>query len=150
LGDGIVGAYCEGALRGSAGGLSSVKVADEASDGDKKILRDFFLGFAKVHLLHHASREPVYGVWFIEELARHGYHISPGTMYPLLHSLEASGYLSREDRVVEGKVRKYYQITALGDQVLVQARSKIRELVHEIVDVEPATRSKRARKAATA
>lgn len=134
------------------------KTAGEpTSSGDKKMLRDFFLGFVKVHLLHHASRGPVYGVWFIEELARHGYHLSPGTMYPLLHNLEASGYLSREDWVVEGKVRKYYSITPLGEKVLTEARTKIQELVHEIVDVEPAksgakTASRRAsaRKAATA
>src|SRR4051794_20542657 len=101
------------------------------------MLRDFFLGFVKVHLLHHASRGPVYGVWFIEELARHGYHLSPGTLYPLLHNLEAAGYLTREEWVVEGKVRKYYAITPLGEEVLAEARSKIQELVHEIVDVEP-------------
>jgi putative transposase len=49
---------------------------ERTNNGDKKMLRDFFLGFVKVHLLHHASRGPVYGVWFIEELARHGYHRS--------------------------------------------------------------------------
>lgn len=134
------------------------KTTGEApGSGEKKMLRDFFLGFVKVHLLHHASRGPVYGVWFIEELARHGYHLSPGTMYPLLHNLEAAGYLSREDWVVEGKVRKYYSITPQGEKVLTEARAKIQELVHEIVDVEPAksgaktpARRAAARKAATA
>lgn len=104
---------------------------------DNKMLRDFFLGFVKVHVLHHASRGPVYGVWFIEELARHDYHLSPGTLYPLLHNLEAAGYLRREDRVVEGKVRKYYEITPLGSQALSEARSKIQELVDEIMEPEP-------------
>jgi PadR family transcriptional regulator len=104
---------------------------------DNKMLRDFFLGFVKVHLLHHASREPVYGVWFISELARHGYHLSPGTLYPLLHSLEAAGYLLREDRVVEGKVRKYYEITPLGEEAMAEARVKIQELVEEITGTHP-------------
>jgi DNA-binding PadR family transcriptional regulator len=27
----------------------------------------------------------------IEELARHGYKISPGTLYPMLHALERKG-----------------------------------------------------------
>jgi DNA-binding PadR family transcriptional regulator len=107
------------------------------------MLRDFFLGFVKVHLLHHASREPVYGVWFIEELARHDYHLSPGTLYPLLHNLEATGYLSREDRVVDGKVRKYYAITPLGKEALIEARTKIQELVEEIMETEPPARSGR-------
>ncbi len=52
------------------------------------MLRDFFLGFIKVHVLHHAAHEPIYGVAMIAELARHGYELSPGTLYPLLHSLE--------------------------------------------------------------
>lgn len=133
------------------------KATTEAARSDKKMLRDFFLGFVKVHLLHHASRGPVYGIWFIEELARHGYHLSPGTMYPLLHNLEAAGYLEREDRVVEGKVRKYYSITPLGEEVLAEARTKIQELVQEITEVAPAKRAAKtparragARKAATA
>lgn len=107
------------------------------------MLRDFFLGFIKVQLLHHASREPVYGVWFIEELARHDYHLSPGTLYPLLHNLEATGYLQREDRVVDGKVRKYYAITPLGKEALSEARTKINELVQEIMQVEPPARTRR-------
>jgi DNA-binding PadR family transcriptional regulator len=115
----------------------------KAARPDNKMLRDFFLGFIKVHLLHHASREPVYGVWFIEELARHDYHLSPGTLYPLLHNLEATGYLHREDRVVEGKVRKYYAITPLGKEALSEARAKIQELVEEIMETDPPVRMSR-------
>jgi DNA-binding PadR family transcriptional regulator len=114
---------------------------------ENKMLRDFFLGFVKVHVLHHARRGPIYGVWFLAELERHGYHLSPGTLYPLLHSLEAAGYLEREDRVVEGKVRKYYAITTLGQSALSEARSKIRELVDEMLEAEDeATPSKPERK----
>lgn len=113
------------------------------------MLRDFFLGFIKVHVLHHASKGPLYGVWFLEELGKHGYQLSPGTLYPLLHGLEAEGYLEREERVVEGKVRKYYRITALGERALREARTKIAELVEEInEDDEPA--KARARETRTA
>jgi PadR family transcriptional regulator, regulatory protein PadR len=118
-----------------------VKTMTTNVKSDNKMLRDFFLGFVKVHVLHHASRGPVYGVWFIEELARHNYHLSPGTLYPLLHNLEAAGYLQREDRVVEGKVRKYYEITPLGSKALTDARSKIQELVDEIMEPEPPAKS---------
>jgi DNA-binding PadR family transcriptional regulator len=104
---------------------------------ENKIFRDFFLGFVKVHVLHHASRGPVYGVWFMEELQRHNYQLSPGTLYPLLHSLEADGFLQREDRIVEGKVRKYYEITPLGEEALREARAKIRELVDEMSEPLP-------------
>jgi len=99
-----------------------------------KMMRDFFLGFIKVHVLHHASKGPLYGVWFLDELAHHGYQLSPGTLYPLLHGLEAAGYLEREGRVVEGKVRKYYRITPLGERALKEARAKITELVEEIAE----------------
>ena len=96
--------------------------------------RIFFLGFIKVHILYHASKEPVFGVWLIEELFRHGYKISPGTLYPTLHRMERDGYLKRINKVVNGKVRKYYQITDKGEQMLEQAKHKIRELVNEVIE----------------
>lgn len=98
------------------------------------MLRDFFLGFVKIHILHHAARHPVYGAALIEELRRHGYAVSPGTLYPVLHSLEAGGYLAREERVVHGKVRKYYAATALGRAALDEVRVQVRELVDEVLE----------------
>ena len=98
------------------------------------MLRDFFLGFIKIHVLHHAAHEPVYGVAMIAELARHGYELSPGTLYPLLHNLEEQGYLVHEERVVEGRVRKYYAITAEGRAALLEAKQKIAELMHEVLE----------------
>lgn len=97
------------------------------------MLRDFFLGFIKIHILHHAEQEPVYGSYLIEELANHGYQISPGTMYPALHQMESKGYLKMEQRLVDGKVRKYYLITPKGREALEEARIKIRELVQEVL-----------------
>jgi PadR family transcriptional regulator, regulatory protein PadR len=102
--------------------------------GPEKLTRDFFLGFIKVHVLHHAAEEPVYGLAMIEELRRHGYVLSPGTLYPVLHGLARDGYLSREDRKVDGKVRKYYTITAAGQRALNEARGRIRELVDEVLE----------------
>jgi len=98
------------------------------------MLRDFFLGFIKIHILHHAAEEPVYGVALIAELARHGYELSPGTLYPLLHSLQAAGYLTREDRVIGGKVRKYYSITDAGQRALSEVKPKIAELMDEVLE----------------
>lgn len=100
------------------------------------MLRDFFLGFIRIHVLYHASREPVYGLQLIAELARHGYHLSPGTLYPVLHGLEKSGYLAREHRLVDGKMRKYYRATLQGEQALAGARAKIVELVSEVLGGE--------------
>jgi DNA-binding PadR family transcriptional regulator len=100
------------------------------------MLRDFFLGFIKIHILHHAAHGPVFGLALIRELARHGYEVSPGTVYPILHELARAGYLAREDRVVHGKVRKYYRITPLGRQALEEVRVKIAELVAEVLQGE--------------
>ncbi len=96
--------------------------------------RDFLLGFIKIHILHHASQEPVYGLALIEELGRHGYNLSPGTLYPVLHSLEEDGYLSREDRIIGGRVRKYYSATPLGARALEETKEKIKELVDEVLE----------------
>jgi DNA-binding PadR family transcriptional regulator len=101
------------------------------------VLRHFFLGFIKIHVLHHAAQEPLYGLSLIEELRRHGYTLSPGTLYPLLHGLAQAGYLVQEDRVVGGKVRKYYSITAAGRQALAQSRRQILELVREVLAPGP-------------
>ena len=96
--------------------------------------REFFLGFIKIHILYHAAREPIFGVAIADELARHGYRLSPGTLYPTLHRLEREGYLRSSPKVVGGRVRKYYRATGAGRRVLEQARGKIRELVTEVVE----------------
>lgn len=96
------------------------------------ITREFFLGFIRLHILYHASQEPVYGLDLIRELARHGYNLSPGTLYPLLHRLEEEGFLQSEKQVVNGKVRKYYRDTEAGNKALAEAYRKVRELVDEI------------------
>ena len=98
-----------------------------------KMFQDFFLGFVKIHILYHASKAPIYGVEILEELGRHGYRLSPGTLYPTLHRLAHEGYLSVEKRVVDGKVRKYYNATEQGLAVLGESKKKISELVEEVL-----------------
>lgn len=98
------------------------------------IFKDIFLAFVRVHLLHHAALGPIYGVEMMEELARHGYTLSPGTLYPIFHAMEAGGYLTSERQTVNGKVRKYYTITQAGRDALAEVRPKIQELVGEVVN----------------
>ncbi|MBE7414220.1 MAG: helix-turn-helix transcriptional regulator [Deltaproteobacteria bacterium] len=111
----------------------AVKAPRASKDNNHGILRDFFLGFIKIHTLHHAMKEDVYGLWLIEELNEHGYDLSPGTLYPILHKLEEDGLLTSYSEVVEGKVRKYYQTTPKGAHALERLREKIIELVKEVV-----------------
>jgi PadR family transcriptional regulator PadR len=97
------------------------------------LLRHFFGGFVRLHILYHAAKEPICGVELIEELGRHGYRLSPGTLYPILHQLERAGYLSRRDQILGGRRRRNYRITAGGRKLLSQARRKLRELFAEVV-----------------
>ncbi|OXS57789.1 PadR family transcriptional regulator [Rossellomorea vietnamensis] len=101
---------------------------------EDKVLRKLFLGFIQIHILHHAKEEPIYGTWMLEELREHGYSISSGTLYPILHSMETDGLLIREDKNVDGKIRKYYSTTDKGSAVLIEARNKAFELFKEIKD----------------
>ena len=96
--------------------------------------REFFLGFVKIHILYHASKDPIYGVEVMRELARHGYDLSPGTLYPTLHRMERDGYLSSESQVVSGRVRKYYRATDAGTEMLGQSKKQIMELVREVIE----------------
>jgi len=99
---------------------------------NNRILRKLFLGFIQVHILYHASKGPVYGVFMIEELKRHGYKVSAGTIYPILHSMVNEGLLSVEKKVVNGKLRKYSTITSKGEKVLQEAQEKAEELIREL------------------
>jgi DNA-binding PadR family transcriptional regulator len=92
-----------------------------------------FGGFVRMHVLYHAAKEPVFGVEMMEELARHGYDVGSGTLYPLLHQLQKAGYLSVHTQVVEGKQRRYYRATAAGRAALDEAKVKLRELVAEVL-----------------
>jgi PadR family transcriptional regulator, regulatory protein PadR len=100
----------------------------------EKVIRKLFLGFMQIHILHHAKKEPFFGSWMIEELQEHGYQISPGTLYPILHNLESEGLIEMEEKLVDAKIRKYYKITERGSEVLEEARKKAYELFKEIKD----------------
>jgi DNA-binding PadR family transcriptional regulator len=113
------------------------------------VVREFFLGFIKIHILYHAGDAPVYGLALIAELHRHGYELSAGTLYPVLHQLETAGYLRRLDRVVNGKVRKYYALTRRGGRTLSDARAKIGELMGEVLEAEVERKTTKARNGRT-
>jgi DNA-binding PadR family transcriptional regulator len=104
---------------------------------------DLLGGFVRIHILHHAVEGEVYGQWMIEELARHGYRISPGTLYPMLQGMETRGYLtSREDSDGRlGRRRKIYTATDLGRRGLATARERLRELTGEVSHKNSTTES---------
>jgi DNA-binding PadR family transcriptional regulator len=96
--------------------------------------RDLYSGLIRLHVLHHATTEPIFGLGMIEELARHGYRISPGALYPLLHGLEQKGYLrSSEERNGKSR-RRIYRATPRGRKALDAAKHQVRELFHELIE----------------
>ncbi|MCU0600799.1 MAG: PadR family transcriptional regulator [Desulfobacterales bacterium] len=97
------------------------------------MIRDLELAFIKIHILYHADKEAVFGVGLMEELARHGYAVSPGTLYPTLSKMEAGGLLTCETQIVDHKQRKYYRVTPEGRQLLNAMREKIKELYKEVI-----------------
>ena len=97
--------------------------------------QDLYIGLVRVHVLHHAANERIFGLGMIEELGRHGYLLGPGTMYPLLHSMERRGWLKAQIVVISGKRRKCYTATRAGKMALKEAVGRVRELVDEIGEV---------------
>src|SRR5258706_6190654 len=86
--------------------------------------RELLSGFIRLHILHHAGEGELYGQWMIEELARHGYRLSPGTLYPLLHGLGKKGYLVSRMERERRTARKYYRATPLGRKAITLATVK--------------------------
>ncbi len=106
-------------------------------DGDSQGAAEeqfLYSGLIRLHILHHAVHEPIFGLGIIEELGRHGYKLSAGTMYPILHGLERRGYLkSRLER--DGKrSRRTYRATPKGRKALEAAKEKVRELFGEMFE----------------
>ncbi len=96
-------------------------------------MREFQRGAVRLHILHHAADAEVHGAWLTEELASHGYRISPGTLYPTLHRLEADGLLSSTQHVVDGRTRRVYRATAAGRRALAEDRHALAELAREVL-----------------
>lgn len=106
--------------------------------------RDLYSGLIRLHILYHAAQEEIFGLGIIEELARHGYKLSPGTLYPILHGLERKGYL-RSDEHRDGKrIRRVYKSTVAGKKALAAAKIKVTELVGELFEQQQ-PRGKRKR-----
>jgi DNA-binding PadR family transcriptional regulator len=95
--------------------------------------KDLYSGLIRLHILHHAVQEPIYGLSIIEELGRHGYNLSAGTLYPLLHGLEKKGYLRSKSEREGRSVRRVYRATARGRKALEGAKDKVRELFGELL-----------------
>ena len=98
------------------------------------INRTLYTGLIRLHLLHHAVEGPIFGQEMIDELSRHGYRLSAGTLYPILHGMERQGYLSSQVTLTAGRNRRIYRATRAGHKVLVEARKRVKELFGEMFE----------------
>jgi DNA-binding PadR family transcriptional regulator len=116
-------------------------VRQEATDRPMARMKhqDLLKGLIRLHILHHASKAAFYGQWMIHELARHGYALSPGTLYPMLHGMERRGYLTSKTERSGRTFRRLYRATALGREANKVAKVQVRELIGELQRSRSAT-----------
>ena len=96
--------------------------------------RDLYSGLIRLHILHHACEDEIFGAGIIAELEQHGYKLSPGTLYPLLHGLEEKGYLRSSEERNGRQRRRVYRATPKGRKVLNAAKGKVQELFSELFE----------------
>ena len=107
------------------------RIKRQSPSGNYQVL---YSGLIRLHILHHACEEPIFGLGMIEELARHGYKLSAGTMYPLLHALEKRGLLRSFERRQGKTIRRFYAATPAGRKALWVAKGRVRELFGELFE----------------
>lgn len=99
-------------------------------------MREFLRGAIRLHVLHHALNGELHGAWMSQELSRHGYKISPGTLYPTLHRMEGEGLLTSRREVRNGRMIRLYRATELGRTALEEERAVLAELAEEVLDID--------------
>jgi DNA-binding PadR family transcriptional regulator len=96
--------------------------------------RNLYSGLVRLHILHHAGEKPIFGQWMMDELGHHGYRLSAGTLYPILHGMERQGYLRSRVVARGGRHRRLYRLTPAGRKALAVARSRVQELFGEMFE----------------
>jgi len=96
--------------------------------------QELYSGLIRLHILHHACEEPIFGLGMIEELGRHGYRLSAGTIYPMLHRLETTGLLRSQEQRNGRRRRRTYRTTRAGEKALAAAKQKVWELFSELFE----------------
>ena len=96
--------------------------------------KDLYGGMIRLHILHHAAEEPIFGLGLIEELRHPGDEISAGTLYPMLHGLEKKVYLTSRHERTGRRDRRVYEITEQGRVALTDAKAKVKELFGELIE----------------
>ncbi|MFD1774664.1 PadR family transcriptional regulator [Paenibacillus rhizophilus] len=83
--------------------------------------RELMKGSTATMLLMLLNSRALYGYELIKELERKSegtFALKEGTLYPILHAMEGEDWVQAYWETVEGRKRKYYQITDKGKRIL--------------------------------
>jgi PadR family transcriptional regulator PadR len=85
----------------------------------KQIVQRITRNFLDILILRLIQMEPMWGYKIIKKTERlFGTKIRHGALYPLLNSMEAKGYVRSKRTTKGGRVRKVYEITSKGTQLV--------------------------------
>ncbi|MDR0263234.1 MAG: helix-turn-helix transcriptional regulator [Sphingobacterium sp.] len=91
--------------------------------------KELLKGSTAILLLTVLNKKEMYGYELIKEIERSSegvFSMKEGTLYPILHTLEAEGWLEAYWSTHDGRKRKYYRITERGRN---QLQEKTKEWV---------------------
>ncbi len=88
-------------------------------------------GFVRLCVLHDAAEGDSHGPWMIEELARHGYKATAGTLYPMLRSIEKEAAWSRAGSGLGARIAGY--VTPYRAPAVAMVSQKAKELFREVI-----------------
>ena len=92
-------------------------------------------GSTEVLILTLLEERPMYGYEMAQQLTQrsNGYfEMKEGLLYPTLHRMQQSGWLSSSWQTVDGRRRKYYALTALGREILGEQAAEWRIFLKEL------------------
>ncbi len=76
----------------------------------------------------------------VKEISSERILLKEGSLYPILHKLEAEGHLSAEDVYIGKRVRRYYTLTSTGKTEAAAQASELRafmDTVRRFIDPLP-------------
>ena len=93
-----------------------------------KVDKSLLTGSTAMMILSLLRGEEMYGYQMITELSRRSdrtFELKEGTLYPILHGLEANKLVTVHEREAEtGRKRKYYRITKKGLKALEERKEE--------------------------
>lgn len=100
--------------------------------------RTLLSGSMGMMILRLLSEKDMYGYEMIDTLKNRSenvFELKAGTLYPLLHTLEAKSLLTSYEQEVLGKTRIYYKITKDGQKHLEKKKEEWREYTKAVSNV---------------